>query len=426
MEKIICECGAAHAECVTKTAYGNDAAARLCGWLAENNYKNIFIVCDVNTKFAADGLIRNLRNMNCDFYCFGDAQLSADEAAVGKILLSADKIPKPDALVAVGAGTLNDLTRYAASRLTVPYYVFATAASMDGYASALSALSLDGLKLTYFGDPPQGVAADPQILCGAPREMTAAGYGDIAGKFISTAEWELENLITGEAYCPVLASEMRGVAESCAADPSPQNIMDSLVRSGLIMQKNGNSKPASCSEHHLSHFWEMKALLRGERPALHGAKVGVGSLVIAKLVSMLINEKPDWVSILKSAESFDKNGWARETRSVFGKAADGVLSLWRGEDNISRLEDAKKIRESWSKTVELLRERIPPYEKLFEGLSKAGCPVSPREINVGRSDFVDAVKHAYRIRKRFTILRVADVLGLLPAYSESLADFFVE
>ena len=57
--------------------------------------------------------------------------------------------------------------------------------------------------------------------------------------------------------------------------------MMGLAETGLCMLAAGSSRPAGGSEHHLSHFWEMKLLREGRPAILHGAKVGAESVVAA-------------------------------------------------------------------------------------------------------------------------------------------------
>ncbi len=92
-------------------------------------------------------------------------------------------------IIAVGSGVINDLVKYAAYRLGRPYACVATAASMDGYASAGSPLSDQGFKHTIACAPPRVLVADMDVLAKAPEEMTGWGYGDLAGKVAAGADW---------------------------------------------------------------------------------------------------------------------------------------------------------------------------------------------------------------------------------------------
>ena len=69
-----------------------------------------------------------------------------------------------DALIAVGAGTINDLCKYAAAQEGKPYAVFATAPSMNGYTSVNAAITVGGLKKSLASVAPLGVFMDLEVL----------------------------------------------------------------------------------------------------------------------------------------------------------------------------------------------------------------------------------------------------------------------
>jgi glycerol-1-phosphate dehydrogenase [NAD(P)+] len=109
---------------------------------------------------------------------------------LGERLAEHDAIP-----VAVGSGTLNDITKLGAHRAGRPYAVVATAASMDGYAGSGAAITRAGFKQTIPCPAPRAVVADPAILAAAPAEMTAFGFGDLIGKITAGADWILADAL---------------------------------------------------------------------------------------------------------------------------------------------------------------------------------------------------------------------------------------
>lgn len=64
--------------------------------------------------------------------------------------------------------------------------------------------------------------------------------------------------------------------------------MEALVLTGASMSYAGNSRPASGAEHHISHFWEMVFLFKGKEAVLHGTKVGISTVAVAKLHELLL------------------------------------------------------------------------------------------------------------------------------------------
>ena len=78
-----------------------------------------------------------------------------------------------------------------------------------------------------------------------------------------------------KTVCSCVKGIASGEPEDC------EKLMYALILSGLAMQMVGNSRPASCAEHHLSHLWEME-VVNGPLDALHGEKVSVGTLLVLR------------------------------------------------------------------------------------------------------------------------------------------------
>src|SRR5947209_1049946 len=91
--------------------------------------------------------------------------------------------------IAVGAGTINDLTKLVAHRLGRPYMAVATAASMDGYTACGASITRDELKQTFECPAPQAVLADTEVIAAAPKGLNASGYADLAAKLTAGADW---------------------------------------------------------------------------------------------------------------------------------------------------------------------------------------------------------------------------------------------
>jgi glycerol-1-phosphate dehydrogenase [NAD(P)+] len=98
-------------------------------------------------------------------------------------------------ILAVGAGTINDLGKYAAGRQGRPYWVFPTAPSMNGYTSAIAAIKVEGVKRTLPAPPPRFIYIDPDIIGGAPLKLIQSGYCDILAKSVSDVDWQIESLL---------------------------------------------------------------------------------------------------------------------------------------------------------------------------------------------------------------------------------------
>ena len=95
-------------------------------------------------------------------YIFRDPSLYAEMRFVNELecsLAGHDAIP-----VAVGSGTINDLTKLAAYRIRRPGYMcVATAASMDGYTAFGASIAHRGAKQTFECPAPVAVLADIDV-----------------------------------------------------------------------------------------------------------------------------------------------------------------------------------------------------------------------------------------------------------------------
>ena len=147
-----------------------------------------------------------------------------------------------------------------------------------------------GLKVTITCQGPEALFAELPVLVKAPHRLTASGFGDLLGKYTALADWSLGRLLWDERYDAAIANccfrsleKVAGkAAEIGAGEPQAVRLLlEGLVNSGLCMLEFGDSHPASGTEHHISHLWELILLRRGRPAVFHGLKVGVGTVIAA-------------------------------------------------------------------------------------------------------------------------------------------------
>lgn len=345
--------------------------------------KNPAVVYDENTRPFAEEILKELADRiggSCEI-CFPEKELVPDEHVYEMVIRMAEGC---DYILAVGSGSLNDVCKYAGTKLNVPSGVLATAASMDGYLSKGAALMEQGKKVTETVNMPEDVLVDTQILAGAPRLMTAAGFGDIVGKYTCLADWNLAHILKGEeihreAYDRILAArdELMDSFEELKSDslPAVEKLMAALLEAGIAMAICGNSRPASGSEHHQSHYLEMDFVRRGEPIPPHGVKVAIGTLV----------------------------------------------SLTMYQDLKKRLEagTAPVTEEQALALLDLIRT-LPETGKLRTMLTEMGCPVRFSEIGVRKETMEGMLENAYTVRERYTILTLYHELNLMKEVKDEL------
>ncbi|MCL6458770.1 MAG: sn-glycerol-1-phosphate dehydrogenase, partial [Gorillibacterium sp.] len=283
-----CPCGNPHFSIKLEGFIARGAIQRVAPYLITKGISHVTIVVDHQTKEAVGNLLfteLTAKEIEFDTVILTEnvnGDIAADEATLVEALLGISD--HSQAVLAIGGGTIHDIVRFASAKMKKSFISVPTAASVDGFVSSGAPLIIRGNKQTIQAASPDAIFADLDVLIRAPRAMTAAGYGDMLGKYTSLADWKFSHATAGEPFCP-LAYELTWEAlEDCVrhtseiAVASPEGIrllMEALVVSGLSMQLVDHSRPASGAEHHLSHMWEMALLREGRPQILHGAKVGV-------------------------------------------------------------------------------------------------------------------------------------------------------
>ena len=365
-----CACGKSHKVDIQAIRVGSGVIQELPGILRDLGASHIFLVADNYTYEAAGRQVEQLLDQAGLPYhkrvFQTETPLVPNEYALGSVL--AAMTSQDDMLLAVGSGTLNDVTKYVSARTGIPYVIAATAPSMDGYASTVAPTILDGFKTTLSAVYPAAIVADVDILKDAPMPMLTAGFGDIIGKFTSLADWRLSHQLNGEYYCPEVAGVIEAAVETCAANAQAlaqrepqaiQAVTEALILSGLAMGMVGVSRPASGAEHQMAHYWEMDALRRGEVHPLHGNAVGVGTVLAASLYEMAVEYLPQ------------------------GFAA-------------------------------------PDKGQILACLQAAGSCADPKELGIRRELCLESLLHAMELRDRFTVQKLLEQKGKLSLCAQEL------
>lgn len=326
--------------------------------------------------------------------------------------------------VAVGSGTLNDLTKLAAHRLGRRYMVVATAASMDGYAAFGAAITRDGFKSTVGCRAPRAILADVDVLAAAPREMTSWGFGDLIGKVTAGADWLVADAAGAEPVDRGIWSLVQGSVRE-AIDDAPllaqadasavERLFRCLIVTGLAMQAARSSRPASGSEHQFSHLWEMSAQ---ETEVSHGFKVGIGTVAVGALYERLL-ELPladlpidRLVAAWPSLDAVESEVRTFHADLEIGRQAVGE-SRAKYVDGRGLRERLTMLRERWPSLNAELRAQLLPIDDVLRLLEAAGCPTDPRDIGIDLARLRASYAAARSIRRRYTVLDLTVETGSL-------------
>ncbi|MDE4541154.1 sn-glycerol-1-phosphate dehydrogenase [Thermoanaerobacterium sp. R66] len=386
----------------------------------------VLLVCDKNTYEAAGLTLKDvLKDKKYDVLLCNlnrSGNLVPDEKAVGEVLIHLkDDI---EAMIAVGAGTINDVVKFVSSRAKIPYGIVATAPSMDGYASSVSPLIVNGFKRTYDATYPIFIVGDTKVLKDAPYDMIASGFGDIIGKFTSLADWYIGSIITGEDYSEEIADDVKKSLYKCVDvskslkskdESAVSKLMDALILSGISMLKFGNSRPASGAEHHLSHFIEMKELSNGEIRHSHGAKVGIMTKIVVKLYNTVFSfDKDDIIEMMKERKSESKEEFEFRINKNFGNLSSEIfddIGYYYLDEN-DRKTRQERILDNWDKMRKWVSENVPTVEYVDELLNDAGAPNDITYLELKYDELKDVLLNAKEVRKRYTILRLAEDINI--------------
>ena len=327
------------------------------------------------------------------------------------VALAMEKLPEQIGyLIAVGSGTIHDITRYCAYVKGVPFVSCPTASSVDGFCSSVAAMTWDGFKKTFTAIAPKIVVADLNIISKAPMHLTRSGFGDMIGKFIALADWKIANALTGEYFCPAIhdmtLEATKAVMESTEAikngDTSAyEKLTYGLLMSGLAMQLLGNSRCASGAEHHISHFIEMQPDgLSAHSDALHGEKVGVGTLLAASEYHRIKNELPSWNNYSSASNDYIK--------AMFGERLAGSIIEENAIDCAEGIT-AEQIKANWDKIVKII-DSIPTYDELLKKYQTLGVKSSLEDIEVDKKTLPILLEYSPLVRNRVTLMRLRRAL----------------
>lgn len=440
-----CSCGRNHIANIEQIAIGKDALLQLPKFIETQNLADgrvfdkktdrILVVSDVNTRKAGgEKVLSMLTNLGyvVKEYCFPYESMHAEEQYAEE--LKDQLFDGLSLIVTVGSGSLNDITRFVAFHANIPYYIVATAPSMDGYASNVSPLIHNNLKITYSCACAAAIIGDTELLATCPTKMIGAGLGDILGKYIAINDWKMANLLNDEYYCEEVADLVLYSVKKCVENVpglirrEPQALtylMESLVLIGIAMSYIGVSRPASSSEHHIAHFLEMKAIFKGEYGQLHGTNVGMATCLIHDMYKKFLEMDLDFEKARTKAREFDYKTWEAEIKRSFGLASEEVISLYQtaGQNNpeqvIARIDSIEK---NWQELRLMLDKTVENTQTTATLLKQLNGVTSLEGYGLTKGEIKDVLMYCKDLRNRYGALQLFYDMGV----QEELCDFVIQ
>ena len=421
-----CECGKEHFLPKCKVISGQNVLESIVEVVKEFNAKKVFVLSDKNTfNVCASKVLQILDKNNIKYtsYTFNEDKLEPDEQSVGSAIMHYDY--QCDLVVGVGSGVINDIGKILSATAKTPYVIIGTAPSMDGFASATSSMTRDGLKISLNSKCADVIIGDLEIMKNAPMHMLKSGLGDMIAKYVSICEWRISNIITGEYYCERTAQIVRNAVKKCVDNASGllnrevnavKAVFEGLVVCGAAMAYVGSSRPASGVEHYFSHVWDMRAITFDLPIELHGVQCAVGTYIACSLYEKIEKINIDKEKAISFVEKFDYDNYSKQLKDFLGRSAISMIELEKKEQKYDKAKHSLRldvIENKWQEILQIIDEEIPNLKQLTELFDKIGLPKTLKEIYVDENLLYKTFISTKDIRDKYVLSRLAWDLGVI-------------
>ena len=426
-----CGCGCEH-HAIDKDIYiGKNLLPRIPEYIRKRGLgTNCVLVADDNTyRVAGEAVEKALVEagftvVNCVIHREGD--MLPDDLSCGEVLLSITR--ETEFLIAVGSGTVTDTTRINAERAKLPFVSVGTAPSMDGYASAVAPLLHRGLKIQRPAVCPDIIVCDLDVLATAPLSMIASGVGDVLGKYIAKADWQLGEIINGEACCPVCVEMVTNAVNALVdnvdeiaakTEKGMRILIEALLLAGVTIMIIDNTRAVASIEHNIAQYWEMILVQQGKEPPMHGASVGVTTLMVWPMFERFAKEdlsKLDLEDIKARRISREKR--ERWMRHSYGEEGGNAIMRENPGDFLTWEEQERRIRTAQARfeDIKAVIAAMPSLDKIRETMMKLNAEMTPEEEHIP-DDLLRRSMHCGKdYRTRYTLFKLIDECGLLEEY----------
>ena len=358
----------------------------------------------------------------------------ADYANVEKVrdaLASHEAIP-----VAVGSGTINDLTKLAAHRLGRPYMAVATAASMDGYTAFGASITRGGSSRRSTARPPSPSSPTLDVIAAAPTAMTASGYADLLAKVDRRGRLDRRRRARRRADrrgrpgtpcragCATWLGDPAGLrrGDRDAVRPPDRRPDDGRLRDAGGRGRAGRRPGPSTSSATCGTCSTTPTTAARRRTGSRSASARCASVA---LYEQLLDRDLGDIDVDALAAAWPTaDQVARDVEAVH--SIDGVRTAAVAESLAKHVgpeqlaERLELVRTRWPELRERLVGQLLPAAELAEMLRAAGAPSRPADIGVSAETLRDTYYRCRTIRRRYTVLDLAAETGVLEPCVEEL------
>ncbi len=287
-----------------------------------------------------DRLARGLKGQSVEPVAWVEV---ADNDLESAARLFADLPRGATAVVGAGGGKALDVAKYVGFLGRLPYYAVPTSLSNDGFCSPQSSLTIRGKRRSLPAALPFGVVIDTAVCRDAPRVLTLSGVGDLVAKFTAVRDWKLAFHAVGEPVDDFAALLSDGSIHAYLSHPAFDSegvrlLATALMLNGIAMEICGSSRPASGSEHLISHALDAASA----RPRLHGLQVGVASYLVSVLqggntdrIAGVFDATGFWDAV--AADPFSRAEWLAAVRAA-PSVKEGFYTVLSSRDVLPEVE----------------------------------------------------------------------------------------
>ena len=386
--------------------------------------QKILLVTDQNIYPIAQRIINQL---SCQSLVLQSPK--ADEKTVLEII---DYAQSYDLIVAVGSGVINDLCKVASYRLKIPYIIFGTAPSMNGYASANASITVEGspclsgkslpinflwqtmgghgYKTSIPAHLPTAIYLDLDVLENAPLRLIKSGIGDSLCFSTCQFDWLLSHLILDTHYnlapFDLLQTHYQKLlaANSINDQNFIQTLAETLIISGLGMYICGGSYPASQAEHLIAHYIEI-LYPKIAQNTYHGEQIAVCTLSVADLQEKILQQE----NLQIRTTNFNQN----DLKKIFDK---NLAEHFFSEINKKAIDDKlvqkinQNLQTNWHTIKAELQKTFISKNDLLKSYKKFALPEKCGDIGFDQKIYNQALTNSNLIRDRFTSLDLIKII----------------
>ncbi len=383
--------------------------------------KKILLVSDQNIYPIAKKIIDQL---SCPSLILQTPK--ADQKTVDEIIKQAQGY---DLIVAVGSGVINDLCKVASFRLNIPYLIFGTAPSMNGYASANASIvqgspylggasSCDsramGVHNTYKtsipAHLPMAIYLDLDVLVKSPLRLIKSGIGDSLCFSTCQFDWLLSHLLLGTYYdstpFDLLKSHYQKLLSFEAIDDENfiQILSETLIISGLGMSICKGSYPASQAEHLIAHYIEILYPQIADK-SYHGEQISVCTLSVANLQEQILQQQ----NLQIKESDFKKSYLEKFFDTELAKHFFVEISKKEIDEKMAQKIN-QNLQKNWVEIKAELQKTFISKNDLLKSYHKFSLPKNCLDIGLTNPIYDEALSNAHLIRNRFTSLDLIKII----------------